>query len=143
VVEMGVAQMMMRAGTGFHAKLVKLTGAMGGGSSDGSLLVLTHRGAKSGKFRETPVVFVNHEGGYVVAASMGGAPTNPGWYHNLKAHPDTTINVARKDVAVTARELEGEEYRAVWERFAALDKRWEQYRERTERTIPLMHLQPR
>jgi deazaflavin-dependent oxidoreductase (nitroreductase family) len=140
---MGVAQMMMRVGTGIHAKLVKLTGGLGGGTSDGSVLVLQHKGAKSGRIRETPVMFLNHEGGYVVAASMGGAPNNPGWYHNLRANPDTTVHVGPDDIDVTARVLEGDEYRSVWGRFSAMDERWEQYQERTERTIPLIHLEPR
>ncbi len=141
---LGVAQTMMRAATGLHGKLVKLTGGLGGGTEDGSVLVLKHTGAKSGTVRETPVMFVNHdEGGYVVAASMGGAPTNPAWYHNLKANPDTTVHVGSDEVPVSARETGGDEYDRYWGRFSALDERWEQYKSRTERTIPLIHLRPR
>jgi deazaflavin-dependent oxidoreductase (nitroreductase family) len=88
-------------------------------------------------------MFVNHDGGYVVAASMGGAPNNPAWYHNLKANPDTTVHVGSDDVNVSARELDGDEYDRVWNRLSALDERWDQYKERTTRKIPLMYLQPR
>ncbi len=141
---MGVAQTLMRIGTGTHAKLIKLTGGLGGGTEDGKVLVLKHTGAKSGTVRETPVMFLNHEaGGYVVAASQGGAPTNPGWYHNLKANPDTTVHVGSDNVDVSAREVEGDEYERLWGRFTAMDERWEQYQSRTERKIPLIHLQPR
>jgi len=140
---MGVAQTMMRVGTSIHAKLIKLTGGFGGGTDDGSVLVLKHTGAKSGTVRETPVMFVNHDGGYVIAASMGGAPNNPAWYHNLKANPDTTVHVGSDDVNVSAREIDGDEYDRLWGRFSAMDERWEQYKERTTRKIPLIHLQPR
>lgn len=141
---MGVAQAMMRVTTNLHGKLVKFTGRLGGGTEDGSVLVLKHTGAKSGKIRETPVMFLNHDdGGYVISASMGGAPNNPAWYHNLKAHTDTTVHVGSDDVSVTARELHGDEYDRYWSRLAASDDRWEQYQARTERTIPLIHLEPR
>ena len=141
---MSVAQTMMRVGTNLHGKLVKLTGGLGGGTEDGKVLVLKHTGARSGTVRETPVMFLNHDdGGYVIAASMGGAPNNPAWYHNLKANPDTTVHVGSDDVAVTAREVTGAEYDELWSRFSALDKRWEQYRSRTDRRIPLLHLQSR
>ena len=139
---MGLAQTLMRIGTATHAKLIKLTGSLGGGTDDGSVLVLKHTGAKSGTVRETPVMFLNHEGGYVIAASMGGAPKNPAWYHNLNSNPDTTVHVGPDDVPVTAREVDGDEYDQLWSRFSAMDKRWEQYRERTTRKIPLIHLQP-
>ena len=141
---MGLSQSLMRIGTATHAKLIKLTGGLGGGTEDGSVLVLKHTGAKSGTVRETPVMFLNHDdGGYVVAASMGGAPTNPGWYHNLKANPDTTVHVGSDEVSVSARETDGDEYDEYWSRLSANDKRWEQYKSRTDRKIPLLHLEPR
>lgn len=141
---MGLSQTLMRIGTGTHAKLIKLTGGLGGGTDDGSVLVLEHTGAKSGTVRETPIMFLNHDyGGYVIAASMGGAPNNPGWYHNLTANPDTTVYVGSEAVDVSAREVDGDEYDLLWSRFSAMDKRWEQYKSRTDRTIPLIHLRPR
>ena len=76
-------------------------------------------------------------------ASTGGAPNNPGWYHNLKANPDTTVHVGSDQVAVSARETEGDEYDRYWSRLSATDNRWEQYKSRTERRIPLIHLEPR
>lgn len=141
---MGIAQAMMRLGTGAHAKLVKMTGGFGGGTQDGSVLVLTHTGAKSGTIRETPVMFVNHpDGGYVVAASLAGAPNNPAWYHNLKANPETTVHVGSDSVDVSARELDGDERDRMWAHFKTTDERWEKYEAKTERIIPLIDLQPR
>jgi len=135
-----MAKFFMRLFTGLHAKLVRITGKLGGGEVDGSLLVLTHTGAKSGKVRETPLVFANTDGGYVVVASMGGAPTNPGWYHNLKANPETSVVVSRREVSVRAREVTDDERAALWARFRAMDPRWEGYQIKTDRILPIMAL---
>lgn len=132
----------MRVFTGIHGWLVKATGKLGGGTEDGSVLVLRHTGAKSGKVRETPLMFVNHNGGYAVVASMAGAPTNPAWYHNLLANPDVVVTVDRKEVPVTARELTGAQRSDVWGRFTSLDDRWEQYESKTERVLPIIALEP-
>lgn len=134
---------LMRLGTSLHAKIVKATGLLGGGTEDGSVLVLEHTGAKSGAKRETPLVFLNGESGYLVCGSMGGAPNHPAWYHNLKANPDATITVDRRAIPVRARELEGEERAAAWDRLTSSHDRWEQYQSKTERTLPLLLLEPR
>ena len=129
--------------TTLHAKLVKATGKLGGGKDDGSVLVLEHTGAKSGKKRETPLVFLNGDGGYLVCASMAGAPSHPAWYHNLKANPEALVTVDRRPIPVAARELEGEERSAAWDRLTGQHDRWEQYQSKTERTLPLLLLEPR
>ena len=116
---------------------------MGGGTADGSVLVLEHKGAKTGKIRETPLVFINHYDGYVVVASMAGAPNNPGWYHNLKTNPDAVVTIDKKPIPVTATEVEAAERAELWKRLAAMDDRWERYAAKTDRTMPLMSLQPR
>lgn len=135
-------KLLMLVFTGLHAKILKTLGWFGSGSDDGSLLVLEHTGAKSGKVRETPLVFINHNGGHVVCASVAGAPRNPGWYYNLKAHPDTEITVDRRTISVRARELDGAEREDVWNRLTTSDDRWEEYAGRTERTLPLIALEP-
>ncbi|MBT8202071.1 MAG: nitroreductase family deazaflavin-dependent oxidoreductase [Acidimicrobiia bacterium] len=134
---------LFRLGTTLHAKIVKATGKLGGGTEDGSVLVLEHTGAKSGKSRETPLMFLNGDGGYLVCGSMAGAPKHPAWYHNLKANPDAVITVDRREVPVRARELEGKERSTAWERFTRQNDRWEQYQSKTERTLPLLLLEPR
>ena len=138
-----MANGLMRLFTGIHAKLVKATGKLGGGTADGSVLVLRHIGAKSGKVRETPLMFYNEGGARVVIASMGGAPTNPGWYHNLVANPETVITVDRAQEAVRARELVGEERDRVWERIKATEPRFAGYEKKTDRVMPLIALEPR
>lgn len=137
-----MGKLFMRLMTTLHAKLVKATGGLGGGTTDGSILVLHHTGARSGKRRETPLMFVHHAEGYAVVASMGGAPTNPGWYHNLMATPDVTVTIDRTNTPVQARRLEGEERAEVWKRFTMLDGRWEGYESKTERVIPIIALEP-
>lgn len=88
-------------------------------------------------------MFINFDDGYVIAASKGGAPENPSWYHNLKANPDTTVHVDREDVPVHAREIIGDERQTQWDRFTAMADRWDEYAAKTDRTIPLIHLEPR
>ena len=66
------------------------------------LLLLHHTGARSGKTYVNPLAYQADDGRYVVFASKGGAPTNPGWYHNLMAHPDTTVEVGSEEIPVHA-----------------------------------------
>jgi deazaflavin-dependent oxidoreductase (nitroreductase family) len=129
--------------TSLHGRLVKATGGFGGGSKDGSVLVLDHVGARSGKHYTTPLVFINHNGGYAVVASMAGAPTNPGWYHNLKAEPDVDVTVGKKTIAVRAREMPPAERSEAWSRFVLLGDRWAAYEDKTDRLMPIMALEPR
>ena len=72
---------------------------------------------------------------------MGGAPTHPGWYHNLMANPDATVTVARTEYEVRARRLEGDERERVWERLSATNRVWERYAARTTRILPLVALE--
>ena len=138
-----MGKLLMRVFTTAHGWIVKTTGWLGGGTEDGSLLVLRHTGARTGKVRETPLMFIHHEDGYVVCASMGGAPENPAWYHNLKANPETEITIDRSSIPVRARELAGNERAGVWSQFTSLDERWEKYASRANRALPLMALEPR
>lgn len=137
-----MGKLMMRLLTTLHANLVKATGKLGGGSEDGSVLVLEHIGAKSGKQRTTPLMFIHHGEGYAVVASMGGAPTNPGWYHNLVANPDVTVVIDRKSIPVRSRQLEGSDRDSAWERFVEMDPRWERYASGTDRVMPIIALDP-
>ena len=139
---MAVIGFVARSLTSLHAKIVRTTGWLGGGTKDGSVLVLRHTGARSGKVRETPLGFIGHDGGYVVCASDGGASQPPGWYFNLKANPEATITVAKATIPVRARELDGEERSRAWATLSGLHKRWEQYQSKTERILPLMALDP-
>ncbi len=84
-------------------------GKVGGMFENAPLLLLHHTGAKSGQQRVAPLVYMDDDGRYVIFASKAGAPTNPAWYHNLLAHPDTRIEVGIETLPVTAEEVPGEE----------------------------------
>lgn len=106
------------------------------------VVILTTRGAKSGKIRKTPVMRVEHDGQYAVVASLGGAPKHPVWYHNLKSDPHVELQdgTARQDM--TAREVTGSEKAEWWERAVAAYPPYDDYQKRTDREIPVFVLEP-
>ena len=102
------------------------------------IIVLTTRGRQSGKVRKSPLMRVEHGGEYALVASMGGAPTNPRWYGNLKANPsEVTIQDGPEPFAVDVRELDGAERAAWWERAVAAYPPYAEYQTRTQRVIPV------
>src|SRR5437763_16817365 len=82
-------------------------GKVGGGFADAPMLILHHTGAKSGQERVNPLVYLPDGDRYVIFASKGGAPAHPHWFLNLRAHPETTVEVDGKTVAVKARVADG------------------------------------
>ena len=107
------------------------------------MLLLDHVGARSGTRRTSPLAYVRDGDSYVVIASKGGHPRNPGWFHNLRAHPDTTIQVGASKRAVRARVATPAERERLWPRAVAVWGPYESYQRRTERQIPLVILEPR
>jgi F420H(2)-dependent quinone reductase len=108
------------------------------------IIVVTTVGNKSGKVRKTPLMRVEHDGVYALVASMGGAPKNPVWYYNLKAHPDSVrVQDGEKPVDVEVRELSGEERGEWWERAVAAYPPYAEYQQNTERLIPVFVATPR
>lgn len=114
-----------------------------GGPFEGSPMVLIHhRGAKTGTERINPLMCQVEGERIFVFASKGGAPDNPDWYHNLKANPDTTIEFGpERDIPVHAVELAGEERERVWERQKREWPQFAEYEASTDRTIPVIELQ--
>src|ERR1700710_1948788 len=80
------------------------------------VVILTTVGAKSGKLRKAPLMRVEHEGTYAVVASLGGAPQNPVWYHNVKADPNVELQDGPDRRDMVAREVTGDEKAVWWER---------------------------
>lgn len=107
------------------------------------VVLLTTRGARSGKLRKTPLMRVEHEGRYAVVASLGGAPRHPVWYHNLKADPQVELRDGQVLQDMTAREVTGEEKAKWWERAVAAFPPYADYQEKTDRVIPVFVLEPR
>ena len=117
-------------------------GRVGGRFEGRPLLLLHHTGAKSGKSRVNPLAYLSDDGRYVVFASKGGAPTNPDWYHNLKAHPNTSIEVGTDTIDVVASEATGSERERLFGIQAERVPQFAEYQKGIERLIPVMVLTP-
>ena len=104
---------------------------------DRPIVLFTTTGAKSGKKRLVPLMRVEHNGHYALVASKGGAPEHPSWYHNVKAHPQLTVQDGDKVLELTARELDGDERRQWWERAVAAYPPYAEYQTKTDRLIPV------
>jgi deazaflavin-dependent oxidoreductase (nitroreductase family) len=107
------------------------------------LLLVHHRGAKSGVERVNPVAYLADGGRYVIFASKAGAPTNPAWYHNLKAHPDTSIEVGSDTLAVSVREASGEDRDRLFRAQVERSPQFGEYEQKSDRVIPVLVLTPR
>jgi len=110
---------------------------------DRPIVLVTVRGAKSGKLRYTPVMRVEHNGRYAMFASKGGAPEHPAWYHNLVANPHVELQDGTETKEYDAREVTGDERREWWERSVAAYPPYAEYQQKTERLIPVFVLEPR
>jgi deazaflavin-dependent oxidoreductase (nitroreductase family) len=118
-------------------------GKVGGQFAGANLLILRTIGAKSGELRESPVAyFADDDGSMVVVASKAGLPTNPAWYHNLKANPKLDVEVGTATLPVTAEEITGSEYEAKWAEIVAKAPGFGEYQKKTTRVIPLVRLTP-
>jgi len=136
----------------FNAKVItefRERGGVVGGFFEGKPMVLvTHTGAKSGVRRITPLVCSTDtaadapdEARIVVIASMGGAPSNPAWYHNLVTNPEITVEYGDVTYAAHAREVHGDERQRLYDQQAAIMPFFTDYQAKTERTIPVFVLE--
>jgi F420H(2)-dependent quinone reductase len=107
------------------------------------MLLLDHIGAKSGKVRTTPLAYLVDGDDLVIVASKGGYVRNPGWYYNLKAHPETVVQVGSERRAVRARVADKKERARLWPMITDLYVGFAEYQERTDREIPVVILSPR
>lgn len=109
----------------------------------GTLLILNSTGAKTGKPRSNPLVHLTlDDGSYAITASAAGADRSPGWYHNLRAHPDAAVEIDGRRIPVHARFTEGDERDQLYAKFEALNPRFTGYKTKTQRTIPVVVLEP-
>ncbi|SDE78160.1 deazaflavin-dependent oxidoreductase, nitroreductase family [Pseudonocardia oroxyli] len=106
------------------------------------IVLLTLRGAKSGKLRYTPLMRVEHDGAYAAVASKGGAPEHPVWYHNILAHPEFSLQDGTVTKTYRAREVSGDERAAWWERAVEAYPPYAEYQTKTDRQIPVFVLEP-
>jgi F420H(2)-dependent quinone reductase len=109
---------------------------------DMPVVILTSKGAKTGKVRKTPLMRVEHDGTYAVVASQGGAPTHPVWYYNLVADPHVEIQDGPVKSDRKAREVTGDEKSLWWDRAVAAYPDYADYQKNTDRAIPVFVLEP-
>jgi deazaflavin-dependent oxidoreductase (nitroreductase family) len=127
-----------------HVQQYEATGGKVGHDWNGtSCLILRTIGRKSGQTRKFPLIYGRDGNDYVLVASKGGAPDNPGWYRNLVAHPDVEIQVRDKVLPVRARTASAEEKRRVWGIMTAQWPGYDGYQAGTKRDIPVVLLSPR
>lgn len=126
-----------------HVEQILRTGTTDGIKVRGLPIVLmTYRGAKTGKLRKTPVMRVEHQGRYVAVASMGGGPVNPQWYAGLAAEPAVEVQDGTVTRLYRAREVFGDEKAIWWQRAVEAYPRYAEYQRKTDRQIPVFVLEP-
>jgi deazaflavin-dependent oxidoreductase (nitroreductase family) len=120
-------------------------GKVGGGFEGAPLLLLHHRGAKTGTERVNPLAYQPVGTSFAIFASKAGGPHDPHWYLNLKAHPEAQVEVGSETIDVTAREVAGPEREEIWGRQKQLMPGFAEYEEKTEgiRQIPVVLLERR
>ena len=123
--------------------LIESSGGQEGTDNQGApVIVLTSIGAKSGKIRKSALMRVEHDGEYAVVASLGGAPKNPVWYYNVAATPQVELQDGPVKKDYQAREVDGAEYDAWFERAVAAWPDYAEYQQKTTRTMPIFVLTP-
>ena len=105
------------------------------------VVIVTNRGAKTGAVRKTPLMRVEHAGAYAAVGSVGGGPKNPVWVYNLRANPQVVVQDGADTFELTARELDGAERDAWWERSVAAYPDYAVYQTKTDRVIPVFVLE--
>src|SRR5262249_45686232 len=105
------------------------------------LVLVHHTGAKSGTQRIAPLVPLFDGDRIYIFASKGGADTNPDWYHNLVANPETVIEVGSETVPATVRVLTGDERDAIYAKQSEAEPQFAEYQRKTSRIIPVLELQ--
>jgi deazaflavin-dependent oxidoreductase (nitroreductase family) len=124
-----------------HVRIYRETGGERGYHWKGTtILLLTTEGRRSGESRTTPLIHRTDGDRWIIVASRGGTPANPGWYENLKANPEVTIQVRDETIPVLATTAAGEERERLWSRMAEVWPDYDAYQARTEREIPVVVL---
>lgn len=116
-------------------------GRVGGPFEGAPMVLVTHKGAKTGTERTTPLMYLPNGDDIVIFASKAGAPTNPDWYHNLVANPEASAEVGTDTIAVRARVAEGAERDELWERQKTAYPQFQGYEDATDRVIPVVVLE--
>lgn len=127
---------------GIIAEFRENGGVVGGMFEGAPMILVNHRGAKSGKEYTSPLVYTRDADSYVVIASKGGAPEDPQWFRNLVANPDVTVQVGTQTIPVRARVAEGDERARLFRAHADAMPNFDEYARATTREIPVVVLEP-
>ena len=140
---MPVNKTWIRLASEMHLALYRLSNGFIGGTVLGlQVLLLTTRGRKTGREHTTPLTYLDDDGSYVIIASNGGNADHPGWYKNLRKHPDAEVQVRAETKRVRAEDVEGEERERLYGRAVERFRGYEQYQKEARRTIPVVRLVP-
>ena len=127
-----------------HVRQYEATGGKVGHDWNGTSCLILHTiGRKSGETRKFALIYGRDGADYVLVASKGGAPQDPGWYLNLVAHPEVTIQVWGDILPVTARTGTAADKARVWSIMTAQWPGYDEYQAKTQRDIPVVLLRPR
>ena len=126
-----------------HVRRYRETGGeVGHDWKEGStILLLTTTGRQSGEPRTTPLIYAEDGDRYVIVASKGGAPDDPGWYKNLAKTPEVELQVLDEVFPARARTAEGEERDRLWRKANEVWPHYDEYQTRTDREIPVVVLE--
>ena len=116
-------------------------GKVGGPFEGAPMVLVTHKGARTGTERVTPLMALLDGDDIVIFASKAGAPDNPDWYHNLVANPDTTVELGTDTIPVRARVADGAERDDLWTRQKTAYPQFQGYEDSTTRVIPVVVLE--
>jgi deazaflavin-dependent oxidoreductase (nitroreductase family) len=115
-------------------------GKVSGGFDRAPMILITTTGAKSGKRRTSPLVYLADGDRFVIFASKGGSPTSPDWFHNLVANPRVTVEIGGETFEAEATVLEGEERDRLYAKQASVMPPFAEYQAKTDRVIPVVAL---
>jgi len=135
--------MLFKVFSSFQIWLYRVSGGkLGGSMGTFRVLLLTTIGRKSGKTHTVPLGYFERQGGYVIVASKGGAPTNPAWYYNIKDQPQVTVQIMDKVMPMSLEVLSGEARAQAWQQVITEAPSYAAYETKTTREIPLVLLRP-
>jgi deazaflavin-dependent oxidoreductase (nitroreductase family) len=116
-------------------------GIVGGIFRGAPMILITHKGAKSGKTYVSPLVYSRDGDRYLIIASKGGARTHPDWYHNLVANPEITVEIGKEKFKARAKTTSGTERERLFDAQAKMMPQFNQYKAATKREIPVFVLE--
>jgi deazaflavin-dependent oxidoreductase (nitroreductase family) len=116
-------------------------GKVSGQFAGAPMIIITHKGAKSGNTYTSPLVYSKDGDRYVIIASKAGAPKNPSWYHNLVAHPEVTVEIGAEKFKAKASEAKGPERDRLFAAQAKMMPQFNEYQQKTARKIPVLVLE--